>query len=244
MVEDIQPKDREYIIANNYFGIKDSYIKSLAQKYGRHLIVDCAQALFAKPIEGIKCFYSTRKYVGVADGGVAYLGDLEDGKVGVDGVECTVDHDRHLFTRKQFGAEAGFADFRDDEAKLDNQPIRWMSDTTNRILGHVNFEKVLAIRRTNFAYLHKALNESNPLQLPELSSIACPMAYPFLAPNKGLREKLIDNKVFVARYWPNVLDWTSEKDIEYLLSYQLQPLPIDQRYSEEDMRRIVEIVNQ
>lgn len=244
MVEDIQPKEGEYIIANNYFGIKDAYIKSLAQKYGSLLIVDCAQALFAKPIEGIKCFYSTRKYVGVADGGVAYLGDLEDGKVGVDGVECTVDHDKHLFTRKQFGAETGFADFRDDESKLDNQPIRWMSDTTNRILGHVNFEKVLAIRRTNFAYLHKALNESNPLQLPELSSIACPMAYPFLAPNKGLREKLIDNKVFVARYWPNVLDWTSEKDIEYLLSYQLQPLPIDQRYSEEDMRRIVEIVNQ
>ena len=72
MVEDIQPKEGEYIIANNYFGIKDAFIQTLAEKYGNHLIVDGAQALFANPIPGIKMFYSTRKFVGVADGGVAY----------------------------------------------------------------------------------------------------------------------------------------------------------------------------
>ena len=58
--DDINLKSGEYIVANNYFGIKDDYILGLVAKYGDHLIVDCAQALFAKPIPGVKCFYSTR----------------------------------------------------------------------------------------------------------------------------------------------------------------------------------------
>ncbi|MBQ2357959.1 MAG: hypothetical protein II395_04360, partial [Ruminococcus sp.] len=51
-----------------------------------------------------------------------------------------------------------------------------------------------------------------------LDENAVPMVYPYLAPIEGLREKLIENKVFVARYWPNVLDWTTKDDIEYLLA--------------------------
>ena len=68
------------------------------------------------------------------------------------------------------------------------------------------------------------------------------MIYPYLSPTYGLREKLIENKIFVARYWSNVLDWTTEDDVEYLLAYQMQPLPIDQRYREGDMNRIIDII--
>jgi len=82
----------------------------------------------------------------------------------------------------------------------------------------------------------------NDLDLP-LEADAVPMVYPFLALIKGLREKLIENKIFVARYWPNVLDWTTKDDIEYLLACQMQPLPIDQRYGEEEMKKIIEIIN-
>ena len=46
--------ENEYIIVNNYYGIKDLYIRSLFAKYGDHLIVDCAQAFFAPVIPGMK----------------------------------------------------------------------------------------------------------------------------------------------------------------------------------------------
>lgn len=242
MVEDIQPKEGEYIIANNYFGIKDAYIHTLADKYSDQLIVDCAQALFANPIPNIKTFYSFRKYVGVADGGVAYLGNEKNSKVNVEGIECTANHDKHLFTRKQFGAEAGFAEYQENEYKLDNQPIRWMSDTTRKILDHIDYERIVDRRKANFAYLHTALRERNFIELPDLDSFACPMVYPFLLPIKGLREKLIENKVFVARYWPNLLQWTTSNDIEYLFATHMQPLPIDQRYDEENINKIIEII--
>ena len=240
--DDICPQNGEYIIANNYFGIKDSYIYKLAEKYGEHLIVDCAQALFAKPIPGIKCFFSTRKFVGVADGGVAYLGSTKPSSVTVTEMECTVDHDSHLFKRKEFGAEAGFADYQENETKLNKQPIRWMSDTTRRILDHIDFDKVIARRRKNFSLLHNALKGKNALVLPDIDTFACPMVYPFVTRiDRNLRKELIDNKVFVARYWPNVHQ-LGKYETEYQMASRVIPIPCDQRYGEEEMNRILEII--
>ena len=56
------------------------------------------------------------------------------------------------------------------------------------------------------------------------------MAYPYLVPVKGMREKLIENLFFHACYWSNVLEWTRKDDLDYSLAYHLQPLSINQRY--------------
>lgn len=242
MVDDIQPKEGEYIIVNNYFGIKDAYIQQLANRYGDHLIVDCAQAFFAKPILGIKAFYSPRKYVGVADGGVAYLGNLPNDKVEVSEIERSNEHDSHLLKRKQFGAEAGFADYQANEKKLDDQPIRIMAINTKWILDHIDYDKVIARRRENFQFLHEVLAAKNQLQLPTLDSFTCPMVYPFMMNSKrNLRKELINNKVFVARYWPNV-ELSEGFELENELSNYVIPIHCDQRYGEEDLNRIIEIV--
>lgn len=244
IADELDPKEGEYIIANNYYGIKDAYIEKLAEKYGEHLIVDCAQAFFAKSILGIKAFYSTRKFVGVADGGVAYLGNLPDGKVEVNEIERSDVHNSHLWKRKQYGAEAGFADYQANEKKLDNQPIRLMSDTTMQILYHINYGKVIARRRENFQYLHNALAEKNQLQLPAFDSFVCPMVYPFMtSKDSNLRKKLIGNKIFVAKYWPNV-EQVEEFELEGNMANNVIPIPCDQRYGRDDMDRIIEIIKQ
>ncbi|MDO4190163.1 MAG: hypothetical protein Q4D14_00565 [Bacteroidales bacterium] len=243
MAEDISLKEGEYLIANNYFGIKDAYIAELAKRYGRHLIVDNAQALFTPALPGIKAAYSVRKFVGAADGGFA---------VGVNGanacqyaIDDSSEHDSHLLIRKQQGAEAGFKDYQQNECKLDNQPIRRMSSQTEDILTHIDYESVIARRRANFDYLHNALASSNQLQLPSTDSFVCPMVFPYMVEDgPELRNRLITNKVFVARYWPNVLEWASPDDIEHRLTTNLLPLPIDQRYGENDMKRIIRIIEQ
>ena len=240
MVEEVKPKEGEYIIANNYYGIKDAYIQTLSNKYGDQLIVDCAQALFANPIAGIKMFYSTRKFVGVADGGVAY--EVDDKNSLLYDEDDSSLHNSHLRIRKEQGAEAGFHDYQLNETKLDNQPIRLMCRNTRDILWHIDYDKVIAKRRANFAYLHEALNEKNFLQLPEMDSFACPMVYPFVTRiDRNLRQELIQNKVFVAKYWPNVHQLNSY-ETEYDLATRVVPLPCDQRYGEEEMNRIIEII--
>ena len=240
--DEIDPKEGEYIIANNYYGIKDAYIQRLAEKYGEHLIVDCAHALFAKPIPGIKSFYSIRKFVGVADGGVAYLDAVPKGRVQVNEIECTVDHDNHLYKRKQLGAEAGFADYQENETKLDNQPIRWMSNTTKRILDHINYDRIVEKRRENYGFLSDRLSEINFLVLPTIDLFACPMVYPFVTRiDRNLRKELIDNKVFVAKYWPNVHQ-LSNFELEYDMATRIVPIPCDQRYGKEEMERIIKLI--
>ncbi|MBQ7553938.1 MAG: hypothetical protein IJT46_06245 [Bacteroidaceae bacterium] len=226
LVEYLQPKNGEYIIANNYFGIKDAYIQKLAEKYGTQLIVDCAQAFFAKPIPGIKTFYSTRKFVGVADGGVAYG---VDGKYSLlyDEDDSTL-HNSHLRIRKEQGAEAGFKEYQLNETKLDNLPIRLMCRNTRDILWHIDYDKVVAKRRANYTYLHDALKDKNLLQLPDMGSFACPMVYPFMMRrNRDLRTELIAHKVFVARYWPNVHQ-LDHYELEYQLASRVIPIPCDQ----------------
>ena len=241
IAEEIALGEGVYLIANNYFGIKDAYIAELVKKYGDRLIVDNAQALFAPAFPNIKAAYSTRKYVGVADGGFA---------VGVPAISIldyeednSSEHDSHLYIRKELGAEAGFKDYQANECKLDNQPIRRMSPQTKEILSHIDYDSVIEKRKQNYMFLSDALNERNKLKLPSIDSFACPMVYPFLTDDESLRDRLIKNKVFVARYWPNVSDWCSEEVLEYKLATQIIPLPIDQRYDEEDMKRIIETIN-
>lgn len=241
IAEELTIGEGDYLIANNYFGIKDAYIADLAKKYGYRLIVDNAQALFAPILQNIKAAYSTRKYVGVADGGFA---------VGVS-ANCIVDyeednsseHDSHLYIRKEINAEAGFKDYQVNERKLDNQPIRRISLKTKTILSQIDYNSIIKKRKQNYLYLSNILGEKNLLQLPPIESFTCPMVYPFMTDDKLLRERLIQNKVFVARYWPNVVEWCSEDQLEHKLATQIIPIPIDQRYSKIDMKKIIEIIN-
>lgn len=232
-------KEGEALLYTNYFGLKQRYVEQLAERIGSRLIVDNTQAFYAKPIPGIDAFYTCRKFFGVPDGAYLYCDKELDEEIEQD---YSYDRVAHLVKRIDLSAEDGFKDFRRVDDGLDNQPIRKMSKLTQRMMQGVDYEAVGKKRRENYMMLHKAFGEKNNLQLT-IDENTVPMVYSFLAPVKGLREKLIENKVFVARYWPNVLEWSKDSDIEYLLAYQMQPLPIDQRYGKEDMRRIIEIVN-
>jgi hypothetical protein len=231
-------KTDDALLYTNYFGLKQRYVEQLAEKIEGHLIVDNTQAFYAKPIAGIDTFYTCRKFFGVADGAYLYTDRLLDEEFEQDE---SYDRMAHLLKRIDFSAEQGFADFRRVDDGLDNQPIRKMSKLTQRIMRSIDYEAAAKKRRENYQMLHEVLWEDNNLAL-SLEEDAVPMVYPFLAPVKGLREKLIENKVFVARYWPNVLEWTNKENIEYILTYQMQPLPIDQRYCKEDMEKIIDII--
>lgn len=231
-------KADEALLYTNYYGMKQRYVEQLAEKVGHRLIVDNTQAFYAKPLNGIDTFYTCRKFFGVADGAYLYTEKVLD--VAFEQDE-SYDRMAHLLKRIDLSAEEGFADFRKMDNGLDNQPIRKMSKLTQRIMQSIDYEAAANKRRENFKYLNEALGKENNLEL-SLNDDAVPMVYPFLTPIEGLREKLIENKVFVARYWPNVLGWTTKDDIEYLLAYQMQPLPIDQRYGSEEMQRVIDCI--
>ena len=232
-------KANEALLYVNYYGLKQRYVEQLAEKTGDRLIVDNTQAFYAKPIAGVDTFYTCRKFFGVPDGAYLYTDKKLDEDLELD---LSFERMASLTKRIDLGAEAGYADFRETSQNLVGQPIKYMSKLTQRLMQGLDYTGIAKQRRDNYIQLYSALGTSNTLNLP-LEDDAVPMVYPYLAPVKGLREKLIENKVFVARYWPNVLEWSTKDDIEYLLAYQMQPLPIDQRYGEEDMNRIITLIN-
>ena len=231
-------KANEALLYVNYYGLKQRYVEQLAEKTGERLIVDNTQAFYAKPIDGIDTFYTCRKFFGVPDGAYLYTDKKLDEELDQD-----LSYDRMTFLDKRIdlGAEAAFDDFQNLSKSLVGQPIKLMSNLTLRLMQSIDYKRIAQQRRENYMQLHETLGSSNTIIL-SLEEDAVPMVYPYLAPVKGLREKLIENKIFVARYWPNVLGWTAEVDLEQLLAYQMQPLPIDQRYGEEVMDKIIDLL--
>lgn len=230
--------DNEGLLYTNYFGLKQRYVEELAKTVGSQLIIDNTQAFYAKRVDGIDTFYTCRKFFGVPDGAYLYTDRLL-----ADEFEQDESYDRmaHLLKRIDLSAEEGFMDFRRADDSLDNLSIRRMSKLTHRIMQSIDYETVAKKRRENYLAMHKALASQNNLKL-RLDEETVPMVYPFFAPIKRLSEKLIENKIFVARYWSNVLKWTTKDDVEYLLAYQMQPLPIDQRYGAKDMNCIIDLI--
>lgn len=231
-------KEGEAFLYTNYFGLKQSCVQRLAEAYGDRLMVDDAQAFYAEPIHGIDTFYSARKFFGVPDG--AYL--FTDRKLEPD-LEQDVSFERmeHLLKRIDLGAEAGYQDFRGNDDALCHQPIKRMSRLTETLLCGIDYETAKRKRKMNYAILDEALKGTNRMRL-ELDGDAVPMVYPYWTDDVSLKQRLIENKVFVATYWPNVKEWAKKGMMEHELAETLIPVPVDQRYGVGEMREIIDIV--
>lgn len=228
-----------YLIANNYFGIKDEYIRNLYMVLGTKLIVDNAQAYFAEERLGMTAFYSPRKFVGIPDGGFAWTPQKREIDMPQD---FSTDRCSHLMRRIDSGSATGYKEFKENSHKLSMEPMKKMSELTYRILASIDYDEVMYRRRRNFEYLHQALGPTNLLEIPDMRSFACPMVYPYRTQDSELRGYLISNNIFVATYWQNVFNWSNAESVESILAREILPLPIDQRYVDEDMERIIDII--
>lgn len=238
IAEDISLGSEEALLYTNYFGLKQMYVERLAKQYGKQLIVDNTQAFYAKPIADVDTFYSCRKFFGVADGAYLYTNAKADFEI-----EQDISYERMSFLLKRLdlGAEAGYADFQEQGKRLVGQPIKRMSNLTEQMMKGIDYRSVAQRRRENYNYLHQHLAETNQLSL-ELDEAAIPMVYPYLTKDGELKQKLIDKKIYVPTYWPNVLEWSKPNDWEYQLADRTVFIPIDQRYGQNDMQRIIEII--
>ena len=234
IVDDISLAEDEALLYTNYWGLQNEYCDKLAEKYGKQLILDFTQAFFSKPIAGIDTFYSCRKYFGVPDGGYLYSEAEADFDIEQDESYGRM---HSLIKRIDISPEAGYDDFHKSEAAISHMPIRRMSKLTKRLMQSIDYERAAQQRIDNYNTLRASLGGR------ELKYGEVPMVFPYeSSEGQELRKHLIANKVFVAKYWPNVDEWTEEDTTERWMANHFLPLPIDQRYDKEDMNRIIEII--
>jgi hypothetical protein len=230
----------ERLLYIDYFGIKSGYASALAGSYGGSLILDNTQSFFTPPSNRSPTFYSARKFLGVPDGGYLQSTAPASEPHFVDAAprgEYT-----HLIGRIVDGPQLHFPEFQASEARLQYTGQRPMSRLSERLLASIDYEYAMQRRKTNFAFLHAALEPYNRLDLAGASNPG-PFCYPLRTSAVGLRAGLIQERIFVATYWAEVLERLPDPGFpEQGLVNEIIPLPVDQRYSESDMERIVSVV--
>ena len=65
--------------------------------------------------------------------------------------------------------------------------------------------------------------------------------YPLLVNNgNAIRKELQIKKIYIPKLWPSVNGIIDQNDIEYQMAENILPLPLDQRYGEEEMNYMIE----
>lgn len=236
-------EENELFLYVNYFGVYDKHVSRIAglsKTLDFNLCIDNTQSFFSQPINDIDTFYSARKFFGVPDGAYLYtnvmLDDVFERETGYDKFD-------HLIKRIDLGSNQAYESFRKNSEKHINQPIKKMSYLSEKILKSIDYTKVMAKRQENFRYIHSELKKHNEIVF-DSKDIKSPLVYPFYSSKlKNMRHEFISKRVYLARYWQDVLARVDKESVEYNFALNLLPIPIDQRYGKEEMDYIISIFN-
>ena len=227
----------EVLLFINYFGLNSDKINYVYQNY-KNVIVDNTQSFYELPYDGVDTIYSPRKFFGVPDGGYLYKNNTKEIKINRS---YSYDNCQFLLKRIDVSANESYSLFKANEQRIATDGMKKMSKLTEKILKGIDYDYCKKKREENFQYLHSKLSRINELDI-KCKTVNGPMIYPLLIQNQSLREYLIYNKIYVAKYWEDSLVRLNKNSYEAYFCNNLIPLPIDQRYGIKDMKNIISII--
>ncbi len=225
---DLSLEDDEWLYLVNLYGqLSNEEIYEYVQRFGR-VIVDQANGYFQKPLPGVDTFYTCRKWFGVADGAFLYTSETLADEFPQDE---SYERMTFLLGRYERTASEFYADYSANNKFFKNEPIKKMSKLTKNLLHAIDYRDVEQKRKENFEYLNKKLGNKNLLTLKPAEFM-----YPFMIKNGAeLKKRLQAEKIYIPTLWPTVFELTGKEDMEYKMAENILPLPIDQRYTIDDM---------
>ena len=235
--EELTLEADDWLYLVNFYGQLDNdTIRGYVEKYER-VIVDHAQAYFQMPLENVDTLYTCRKFFGVADGGILYTDTKLDREIPRDE---SFDRMKFVLGRFERSASEFYAEAASNNDFFADEPIKLMSKLTENLLHGIDYEAVKQKRTRNFEILHEAFGKINPLKLTVPQGA---FMYPLYLEKGGeIRRKLQAKKIFIPTLWPDVFEHCDESELEYDYAKNILPIPVDQRYDEEDMKYIIKAV--
>lgn len=242
--EQFQPKEKltlspeDWVLLVNYFGLCGRAIeKSLDYLPASQVIVDCSQAYFFDDHQPTSKIYSPRKFLPVADGGFIRT------EISLNAAACddnaSIRRYQYLLERIVGEPELSRASYLQAEADLELISDRSISSFTKKICETTDIDFIKCRRRENFKIL-QGLNSINFLKFDLGDQV--PLCYPLMVANgREIREDLLRMRVFTPKYWPSV---TPKNDFEKLLLEETIFLPVDHRYTAEQMNFLLNLVVQ
>jgi dTDP-4-amino-4,6-dideoxygalactose transaminase len=245
------------LLVVHYFGFPQEIdeIRSLCDRKNLLMIEDCVQSMLScyhgKPVGsfGDVYFNSLRKFIGIPDGSI--LISSTSTKI----IETQLHKE---FVRKRLDALIGKFFYQSGNKKysrfyfkevfvqpeniIDNykKPAP-MSVISKKILNKTDFNEIIQIRRRNFKHLLSKLNVVSLYN--KLPTHTCPLGFPIIVRKRDkIKNLLIENKIYPPIHWnlPNVISKKFKQSKS--ISENILTIPIDQRYSLSDMRRIIDVL--
>lgn len=223
------------LLWTRYFGLTHQRaLQSVLDKWpSEQVIVDNSQAFFAKPVNDTYNVYSLRKFIGVPDG--AYLIGP-----GVDGSNSIYAHGLsweylEIATKSPNSAYSMFLD--NDDGLMTRTG---MAMVTREYVKGVDFEYIRNKRAANCRAINAVLCGHNELDINDDYDTMC---YPFLREgNEALRKQLLDINIYTSTWWKRTLSDDRANTFEKYLTRNLIPIPMDQRYSEDEVTMVARII--
>lgn len=227
-----------YVYIVNYCGlITTKVLKNLTKKY-KNIIFDNTHNFFQKYLANVDTIYNCRKFFGVADGSYLYS------KIRYDNSDLSYQSSKNLYSHllgrfEDNSASKYYEEFKKNDLFFESSDINKMSKISKNIMGAIDYNKVMKIRKKNFKILNKKLQRYNQIKLNNEMLFMYPL---LVKDGVNIKKKLIEKKVFVPTLWPNVLENADKNSFEYYVVNNIILLPIDQRYDENDMIYISDLL--
>lgn len=224
----------DLLLLVDYYGLCRPQIENQLTLFPKNsVIVDCSQAWFQEPFDCLATIYSPRKFLPVPDGGVVHtslqLETLEPDE------GSSLERYQYLLKRVTTEPEYSRELYLQSEAQLEVPSLRGMSAFTQRLIEVADQDFIKARRVRNWEVLSN-LRAVNKLEFEPAGQT--PICYPLMIEGATqLRDQLRKVRVFAPLYWPGV---TCTNAHEKALVSNTLYLPIDHRYGEADMARLLE----
>ena len=251
------------VVAHPYFGmdLNDEEMKALTaiKEQGIAIVLDLTQCLFSTKQYSFASFVvaSYRKWMPIPDGG--YMRIMTDTvKIAQPEEENREFTDRELEAMYLRGQYFGNGEQRTKSISIrlsksadhladSNISPHKMSQVAYNLMQNENLEVNQQRRFVNYTYLYQNIRESDKVtkvckNIDEVTT--APLYFTiFVQDRPSLQRPLAQEAIYAPVIWPVEDERVLINDeVKYIYDHILA-IPIDQRYDERDMQRVVEIVN-
>lgn len=247
LVQEIS-SETDVLILMDYFGYIGPAVD--LEDYKGIVIRDVTHSLFSTDYSDADYYFgSLRKWCGVWTGGYAWTRDGHKLHVeNADDLGYTTLRELAMQLKNCYIHGRGVEDkeylktFDNAEKALEYVGIAPAAFRDIELVGKMNVEFICGRRRANAEVLRNAF--SNWLIFPHLSASDTPMFVPVIIPEgkrNELRRFLIKNEIYCPVHWP-VSEYHGLDERERFIYENEISLVCDQRYTEDDMYRIVQTI--
>lgn len=246
------------IFLMHYFGALQSNdsldrIKELAEKYNSLIIEDTTHSIFSSKLTiGDYAICSIRKWFPISKGGVLYSNTAPLG-LPTYSPEPSTDNEKvaglilkDLYIKNKLDCNELYRKiFKNYESRIDNQQIIYsISDLDRYIVECINIPRLVQRRQNNYLYVKSVIKVNGIIPTVIIKDNECPFSFPIRVPDRDdFRQYLIQNNIYCAVHWPADNICPNERPQANANSKELISLPIDQRYSQNELNYMIDVIS-